>query len=64
MTKKAPNEEAKLTALQCRRRILRMLESAIENRWDEIEEQCDEVRLLAKHCAEIEQSYRTYGVDV
>lgn len=60
MGKKAPNEEAKLSALQARRRILRMLESAIENRWEEIEEQCEEVKILARHCLDIEESYQRF----
>ena len=57
MPKPAPTEEAKMTAIQLRKAIFAILEAAIDNRWAEVEEDAQEVIVLAKHCRVIEESH-------
>lgn len=56
--KKAPNEEAKLTAVQLRSDIYKCLEDAIENEWDRLEERLLGALVLTQHLQKIEAGYR------
>lgn len=57
----APTQEAKMTAVQIRQTLFRMLEAAIDNRWKDVLEGGYDIDALANHALSIEARYQREG---